>query len=446
MSVTKVTATPAKSSAAQSKSTRSGVASIATPDRRALLGTRTPKRSPASKPVDPKKVLLPTRDPQGNSPIVAPRDAGKHAVTKAKKSSLSSQVLPKLKSGRTSLNSTLPAESTPRASSLKPRGLSITELVESSITTQLEMTTSEALSSVFNPRERARFRTSTSSTSLAPQKSGTTAPSRSRRAVSSTSLLSEVSQQKRTSSTSPAPPVPSLPAGAVAASRYTSSTSKSHQNSRTPSPDLPGIKTDPVASIPTPKKKGMAVLGLGTPEVKAWIKAGQNSKGQGAKGITRAKSVGFKETANRTGKTRQAGDPNDSQSDEDDDYVRERSLSIQISPRKSLPTGSSSQTHAYSQSWNASPLRPRHPGHVSGTPSAGSAHELLRTIVKDVMYDFQKETKAEMMGLHLDLVRMGRGWKQELRTLMEEYVGDLNDLRDENRRLREENERLRRGY
>jgi protein NEDD1 len=29
---------------------------------------------------------------------------------------------------------------------------------------------------------------------------------------------------------------------------------------------------------------------------------------------------------------------------------------------------------------------------------------------------------------------------------MEQYVGDLKELREENTRLREENERLRRGY
>jgi hypothetical protein len=45
------------------------------------------------------------------------------------------------------------------------------------------------------------------------------------------------------------------------------------------------------------------------------------------------------------------------------------------------------------------------------------------------MYDFQRETKAEMMGLHLDLLRMGRGWKTEFRTLMDEYVGDLRNLK-----------------
>ena len=51
-----------------------------------------------------------------------------------------------------------------------------------------------------------------------------------------------------------------------------------------------------------------------------------------------------------------------------------------------------------------------------------------------------------MMGLHLDLLRMGRSWKAELRALMEEYVGDLREMREENGSLRRENERLRRGW
>ena len=56
------------------------------------------------------------------------------------------------------------------------------------------------------------------------------------------------------------------------------------------------------------------------------------------------------------------------------------------------------------------------------------------------------KTKAEMMGLHLDLVRMGRGWRKEVRDALAEYASELRELREENRRLREENERLRRGY
>jgi len=54
-----------------------------------------------------------------------------------------------------------------------------------------------------------------------------------------------------------------------------------------------------------------------------------------------------------------------------------------------------------------------------------------------------------MTGLHLDLVRMGRGLRKELREVAEGGGGgllELERLREENRLLREENERLRRGY
>ena len=169
----------------------------------------------------------------------------------------------------------------------------------------------------------------------------------------------------------------------------------------------------------------MSVLGLGTPEVEHWIKAGKgdiegigNDKGKG-----KGKTVGFM-------------DDNDSENEHGSEG--EQGLAMQVSPRRSTDV-----SNPVSTSWAPAPLHLPVPG--SGSP-AGGAHDLLRTIVRDVMYDFQRETKAEMMGLHLDLVRMGRGWKKELRDLMGEYVGDLKDLREENRRLREENERLKRGY
>lgn len=182
----------------------------------------------------------------------------------------------------------------------------------------------------------------------------------------------------------------------------------------------------------------MQVLGLGTPEVDRWIRAGQEDQrkkrsqfmDRDVKG--KAKTVGF-----------QADDEESDKEELDHDEQekeRERSLMMQISPRRPSVNGSAS-----AQSWASPVPKANHTGGVSGGPGGSSAHELLKTIVQDVMYDFQRETKAEMVGLHLDLVRMGRGWKTELRSLMDEYVGDLKDLRDENQRLRLENERLRRG-
>ena len=183
------------------------------------------------------------------------------------------------------------------------------------------------------------------------------------------------------------------------------------------------------------QKKTMQVLGLGTPEVDRWIRAGQEGqrkkRSQFGNGDIegKAKTVGFKE--------------DDEESDKDefdhDEREKERSLTMQISPRR--PSVNVSGTSA--QSWAASPVP--NASQIDGGPGSSSAHELLKTIVQDVMYDFQRDTKAEMMGLHLDLVRMGRGWKTELRSLMDEYVGDLKDLRDENQKLRLENDRLRRG-
>jgi protein NEDD1 len=191
------------------------------------------------------------------------------------------------------------------------------------------------------------------------------------------------------------------------------------------------MKNDPITPVPAQKKskKGMNVLGLGTPEVERWVQAGKvnernKPKRRDIKG--KGKTVGFQD---------ELADSDEENDNDDSEKERERDLSMQISPRRPAPGVSASGS---TDSWAASPA-------VGPSPGGSSAHELLKTIVQDVMYDFQRESKAEMMGLHLDLLRMGRGWKAELRTLMDEYVGDLKDLREENQRLRLENERLRRG-
>lgn len=188
-------------------------------------------------------------------------------------------------------------------------------------------------------------------------------------------------------------------------------------DSRTPSPDLPSVDGDPITPLPT-RKQGLA---LGTPEVNRWIEAGD----------TRSKGNG-----NGKGKTVLFKDDNDENLP---DNERERSLSMQLSPRRPSSAGLGN-----SASWAPSPLRNAIP--TSPTSGSSSAHDLLRTIVRDVMVDFQQEQRSEMVGLHLDLLKVGRGWKKELRELMDEYVGDLRELREENQRLREENEHLRRGY
>ncbi|CCA69260.1 hypothetical protein PIIN_03159 [Serendipita indica DSM 11827] len=86
-----------------------------------------------------------------------------------------------------------------------------------------------------------------------------------------------------------------------------------------------------------------------------------------------------------------------------------------------------------------SPARPQ-------IPQSTDIKEFIQSVVKEAMREREEEQREELRALHLDVVKMGRMWKNELRTLMEEYVGDFKQLHQENERLRAENERLRRGY
>jgi protein NEDD1 len=189
----------------------------------------------------------------------------------------------------------------------------------------------------------------------------------------------------------------------------------------------------------------MSVLGLGTPEVERWIKAGK-----GEDKVGKAKE----DTINAKGKSKTVYFKDDTIQNEDAEEVEElleraRKISLQISPRRPVPSTSGSTVDSWAAIAANSPAISvmSHPANTSAASNPPTtAHDLLKTIVQDVMFDFQRETKAEMMGLHLDLLRMGRSWKAELRTLMDEYVGDLREMREENERLRKENERLRRGW
>jgi len=174
------------------------------------------------------------------------------------------------------------------------------------------------------------------------------------------------------------------------------------------------------------------MLGLATPEVERWIAGNGEGKGKGPDkdGIVEFPTGGVDEDY--------AEEPNKpwrSQIDEltgresSKDARRLRTLSVQITPRKAA--------------WAMSPLRN---SIAEGSPGVNGVAGLLHALISDAMLDFRQETHAEMVGLHLDLVRMGGGWRREMGAVMQEYAGDVKELREENRKLREENERLRRGY
>ena len=145
--------------------------------------------------------------------------------------------------------------------------------------------------------------------------------------------------------------------------------------------------------------------------------------------------------------------------DEDDDEKEtegEKSMEIQLSPSRPSANTSVQLTplrrpsppqNAFHFNGHGNASSPYGPMPFPSTPgSAQKAQEFMRSLVSSAMFDFQQETRAELMGMHLDMLRMGREWKKELRdVLAEAYDDELKELREENKRLREENERLRVG-
>ncbi|KAF5331009.1 hypothetical protein D9619_005244 [Psilocybe cf. subviscida] len=371
------------------------------------------------------KVLSPLRDPHRNSGELEVKISPPKASSAVKPSS---RVKPSVEA--TEKENPRRARTLPSASGQPARKPSATANIPSSTSTR------DTLAVRASPQRRPRALSSVSTAGASRQVLSAKEPA----PASSSSRPSSSASRARSTRDPSTSPVRSRPGTASSATT---------RETRTPSPDLPEVHHDvgPETPVPAQKKKSaMNVLGLGTPEVERWAQMG-NPVNMDARNKGKGKMVGFQDGLPSSGE------------DEDDRLrpgagPRERVLSMELSPRRPMPrstSGSSTESFASPavlaaaanmlQGYNAVDT----PAPGSGAPPPASAQDLLRTIVQDVMFDLQRETKAEMVGLHLDLLRMGRGWKAELRTLMDEYVGDLRDLREENQRLRVENERLRRG-
>ncbi|KAF9817801.1 hypothetical protein IEO21_03143 [Rhodonia placenta] len=225
-----------------------------------------------------------------------------------------------------------------------------------------------------------------------------------------------------------------------------SASAVSKRRSLTPSPDLPDVDLDgPVTPLPASKSKGkgkmaaMGVLGLGTPEVDRWIKAGQLQVAEeGETDKDEGKRVGFaSEDDDEVNEHRERQDRKDTVRESADVNFVVPETAMQVSPRR---------VHG-GPSWTPvpSPLRNLANSHPS-SPNTHAAANLLQSLLRDAMYDFRQETHGELVGLHLDMLRMGRGLRTEMRSVVDEFRGEMSALREENTRLRVENERLRRGY
>ena len=228
------------------------------------------------------------------------------------------------------------------------------------------------------------------------------------------------------------------------------------RRSLTPSPELPDVDDGPATPLPLAKRAaaakarekekgkgkgkagGMGVLGLGTPEVERWVKAGD--PGARAGDEREGRKVGFASEDEEGGVdeveiARRVPLPDDVPS----------ALAPAPAPAFAMQVSPARRPGADAPSWATVPSPLRAPG-VQSSPGTRAAAGLLQTLLRDAMHEFRRETHGELVGLHLDMLRMGRGLRGEMRAAVDEFRAEVAELREENRVLREENERLKRGF
>ena len=216
--------------------------------------------------------------------------------------------------------------------------------------------------------------------------------------------------------------------------------------SRTPSPEL-GEKEDDgglITPIPGYKVKGQerAALSLGSPEVNEWVRAGEgkpkdkaNEEDPRKEG---GKHVGFvsgadsdsdgEGSASRANASLSDGD----QLDAEDEHnlllhpnsnsnlnphlnrLPSENLAMQVSPRRLVASPSPVRARA-SMSWAPVPSPLRIPG-VPPSPQARAAKDMLQALLREALHDFRQEIKQEIVGLHLNLIRMGGSWRSSAPT------------------------------
>jgi len=192
------------------------------------------------------------------------------------------------------------------------------------------------------------------------------------------------------------------------------------------SPDLPMDVASPVSNAEI-QSAGMAAaaqktrVATGAERTRAHYGASSAAAFKGSKDKGKDKEVNVEAAANRdTDACKESA-----HAEEDDEgavqQAPERELSMQVTPRRS-----------------SAPNWVQSPNAFSVHSSASNAYELFQGLIADM----QAKHHADIKALHIDMLRMGRGIRQE----MEEWGGEVRKLREENAKLREENDRLRRGY
>ncbi|KAG1782317.1 WD40-repeat-containing domain protein [Suillus placidus] len=244
------------------------------------------------------------------------------------------------------------------------------------------------------------------------------------------SNLSLGTKTKGSSSLKRAPSTTSISSSKTRDSARSKTSTNENEDARTDlsSPDLP---MDPVTPASNTKRP---TAGIPVEAQKTRVRT--NARGTGTEtGSTDLGVIGTAKSRRSKNKGKEkevdvdAEDPGKCEEldavEEDEEEVQ-MTLSMQVSPRRPA-----------AQTWVPSPLR-RTSGTFPMQSGASGAYELFRGLIADM----QTKNHADMKALHVDMLRMGRGLRQE----MEEWGGEVKKLREENERLREENDRLRRGY
>ncbi|KAF8507336.1 WD40-repeat-containing domain protein [Hysterangium stoloniferum] len=265
-------------------------------------------------------------------------------------------------------------------------------------------------------------------------------PSTKKTIISSTTQLSFNDVKGRTLSFKAARPTasksPSVNRAVNSLSGRRASAVLTENSSRTPTPELHSIEVEAPIWQPTIPIN----VDLPTPDVDRWLEAGRGPTSAEAAG-DKAKHVGWAISSNSDIQ----GGFSDNENDEDERTIPARPLPLSVAASTMTPIRRPNILPD-SNSIQTSPPQSLQGEDRGPTGSVTQPQDLIRALVNDMIHDYQREMREDIQGLHLDLLRMGRNWKHELRSLMEEYIGDLKDMREENTRLRRENDRLRRGF
>eukprot|EP00727_Mastigamoeba_balamuthi_P011641 m51a1_g71 putative protein nedd1 isoform x1 (506) ;mRNA; f:231504-233826 len=90
--------------------------------------------------------------------------------------------------------------------------------------------------------------------------------------------------------------------------------------------------------------------------------------------------------------------------------------------------------------------RERHKAGYRTVVSSDLQAQLLKKLVEDAQYEFKQQVHSDIINLHVDMIRGFETLKEEVAQMLKQHLDAMQNLVQENARLREENSRLRNLY